>query len=48
MPVILGDVQVNPGDIIVGDAGGVVGILPEEAGAIMERARQKSCPGPTR
>lgn len=42
VPVLLGDVQVNPGDIIVGDADGVVVVLPEEAEAVMERARRKS------
>ena len=36
--VYLGNVQVNPGDIIVGDADGVVVIVPEEAENIMARA----------
>ena len=42
VPVYLGNVQVNPGDIIVGDADGVVVIVPEEAENIMARAREKS------
>ena len=42
MPVYLGNVEVNPGDIIVGDADGVVVIVPEEAENIMARAREKS------
>lgn len=41
VPVRLGDVEIAPGDIIVGDADGVVVIAPEEAEGIMERAREK-------
>lgn len=41
----LGDVTVRPGDIIVGDADGVVVIRPEEAEEIMEKARKKNCSG---
>lgn len=40
--ITISDVQINSGDIIVGDADGVVVIRPEEAEAIMERSRQKS------
>lgn len=38
----LGNVTVRPGDIIVGDADGVVVIRPEEAEEIMEKARKKT------
>ena len=41
VPVILGDVLIRPGDIIVGDADGVVVIVPEEAEEVMERAAAK-------
>ena len=41
VPVMLGEVPVRPGDFVVGDEDGVVIIPPEEAEAIMERARKK-------
>ena len=40
--VEIGGVRVSPGDIIVGDADGVVVVPPEEAEEIMARARKKS------
>ena len=40
-PVICGGVTVNPGDIIVADANGVLVIPPQEADAIMEGAQRK-------
>ena len=40
--VEIGGVRVSPGDIIVGDADGVVVVRPEEAEEIMARARKKS------
>lgn len=42
VPVYMGDIQIFPGELIVGDADGVVVIRPEEAEAIMERARLKT------
>lgn len=42
VPVRLGDVEIDPGDIIVGDADGVIVIRPDEAEELMERARQKT------
>ncbi len=39
VPVSCGGVVVNPGDILVGDADGVVVISPEDAPAILEKAR---------
>lgn len=41
VPVECGGVTVYPGDLIVADCNGVVVIKPEEAEAIMERARKK-------
>lgn len=40
VPVICGGVIVNPGDIVVGDADGVVILPPELARAIIERAER--------
>ena len=39
VPVSLGGVVVNPGDILVGDADGVVVISPKEAQDILEKAK---------
>ncbi|MBU2699989.1 regulator of RNase E activity RraA [Sporomusaceae bacterium BoRhaA] len=39
VPVALGGIVVNPGDILVGDADSVVVINPREAADIMERAK---------
>jgi RraA family protein len=41
-PVVCGGVVVNPGDIIVGDADGVVVINPENAHSVLEKANAKS------
>lgn len=41
VPVVCGGVQVCPGDIIVGDCNGVCVIKPEDAEAVMEKARKK-------
>ena len=41
-PVVCGGVVVNPGDIIVGDADGVVVIRPEDAHGVLEKANAKS------
>jgi regulator of RNase E activity RraA len=38
-PVSLGDVRVCPGDLIVGDADGVIAIPAAEAGDILQRGR---------
>lgn len=40
VPVACGGVQVNPGDIILGDADGVIVIPREDACAILEQARK--------
>jgi len=40
-PISLGGVAVNPGDLIVGDADGVVVIERERAGALLDLAAQK-------
>lgn len=39
VPVAMGNVTVNPGDIIVGDADGLVAVRPEEAAAVADRAQ---------
>ncbi len=41
VPVVCGDIEVHPGDYIVGDENGVIVIRPEEAEVIMERADRK-------
>ena len=41
VPVCLGGVTICPGDIIVGDADGVIVIPPHEVEAVMDRAREK-------
>jgi RraA family protein len=41
-PVVCGGVVVNPGDIVVGDADGVVVIAPKDAETVLEKARAKS------
>jgi RraA family protein len=41
-PVVCGGVVVNPGDIIVGDADGVVVINPRDAHGVLEKASAKS------
>lgn len=41
-PVVCGGVVVHPGDIIVGDADGVVVISPRDAGSVLEKASAKS------
>ena len=41
-PVVCGGVVVNPGDIIVGDADGVVVINPRDAHSVLEKASAKS------
>jgi 4-hydroxy-4-methyl-2-oxoglutarate aldolase len=38
-PIVCGGVEVNPGDIIVGDRDGVVVIKKEKAAAVLEKAR---------
>jgi len=40
-PISLGGIAVNPGDLIVGDADGVVVIERERAGALLDPAAQK-------
>ncbi len=40
--ITLGDVKIQPGDIIVGDADGVVVVKPEEAEELMAKARKKA------
>ena len=40
-PISLGGIAVNPGDLIVGDADGVVVIERERAGALLDLAAQK-------
>jgi RraA family protein len=41
-PVMCGGVVVHPGDIIVGDADGVIVIKPEDAHSVFEKASAKS------
>ena len=41
VPIVCGGVEVCPGDLIIGDCNGVLVIKPEDAEAIMERARKK-------
>lgn len=41
-PVVCGGVVVNPGDIIMGDADGVVVISPADAQSVLEKASAKS------
>lgn len=41
-PVVCGGVVVHPGDIIVGDADGVVVINPRDANSVLEKASAKS------
>jgi regulator of RNase E activity RraA len=40
-PINVGGMQVNPGDIIVGDSDGVVAIAPQQALAVAARAKTK-------
>lgn len=42
VPITLGEVTIHPGDFIVGDADGVIVLCPEEAEAVMQRAREKA------
>lgn len=42
VPICLDGVTINPGDIIVGDADGVIVIALEEAEILMEKAKEKS------
>jgi len=42
VPVCCGGVVVNPGDILVGDADGIVVISPSDAPAIAEKAKAKA------
>ncbi|MHC1759094.1 MAG: RraA family protein [Negativicutes bacterium] len=39
VPVFCGGVEVNPGDIIVGDADGIVVVKPKDAAKILEKAK---------
>ncbi len=41
VPIVCGGVEVCPGDLIVGDCNGIIVIKPEDAEAVMERARKK-------
>lgn len=41
VPVSCGGIVVNPGDIVVGDADGIVIISPQDAPAILEKAKAK-------
>jgi RraA family protein len=41
-PVVCGGVVVNPGDIVVGDADGIVVINPSDASEVLEKAQAKS------
>ena len=41
LPINVGGMQVNPGDIIVGDSDGVVAIAPQQALAVAARAKTK-------
>lgn len=42
VPIEIGDVQILPGDIIVGDADGVVVVKPDEAEELMTKAQKKA------
>jgi regulator of RNase E activity RraA len=41
-PVVCGGVMVHPGDIVAGDADGIVVISPKDAEAVLAKARAKS------
>ncbi|MGN6701405.1 MAG: RraA family protein [Burkholderiaceae bacterium] len=41
-PIVCGGVSVNPGDIVVGDADGIVVIQPNDARSVLEKTRAKS------
>jgi regulator of RNase E activity RraA len=41
VPVTVGGMLVNPGDIVVGDEDGVVAIAPEDVHAVIEAARRQ-------
>lgn len=41
VPIVCGGVTVHPGDIILGDADGIIVIRPDEAVEILEKARKK-------
>jgi RraA family protein len=41
-PVVCGGVVVNPGDIVIGDADGIVVLNPKDAPSVLEKARAKS------
>ncbi|WP_231881847.1 RraA family protein [Anaerosporomusa subterranea] len=41
VPVCIGGIAVNPGDIVVGDADGIVIINPSDAAVILEKAKGK-------
>jgi regulator of RNase E activity RraA len=41
LPVLVGGMRVNPGDIVVGDADGLVAVSPDRALAVAELARAK-------
>ena len=41
VPIACGGVVVNPGDILVGDADGVVVIAPQDASGILVKAKAK-------
>ncbi len=41
VPIVCGGIQVNPGDIIVGDSDGVVRIAKENAAEVLEKAKAK-------
>lgn len=40
-PIYLAGVQVNPGDLVVGDADGVVFVGREDVGEVIERAKER-------
>ncbi|VBB05094.1 demethylmenaquinone methyltransferase [Lucifera butyrica] len=42
VPVVCGGVVVHPGDILVGDADGIVVIIPRDAEMLLEKAKEKS------
>lgn len=41
-PIVCGGVVVQPGDILVGDADGIVVVNPDDAPAVLEKAKAKS------